>query len=370
MKVRKVVTQEGDSRWEVYGYVAGRGSKQIKRRFERKVDAENFILEQKTERFESASKPKTLFAMAERTFEEESQFWLTHQGVSFSPGHLKRAKNALEKWILPRVGKLTLDQVGPVALSDFRVSRLAEGLKPATVNRETEVMMAILNFAVEQRRIPYNPATGFKKLAETRDDMKFWERNEAARFLSFADRKYPPGSERRWVYAVYLLAINTALRAGEIWGLKVGDMAQGEELLHVQRQFDLVVRGFRPPKGKKSRYVPCNAVLRAELQRLGKSRDHTFFRTHTGAPIDHDNFTDRFFEKDVAEARLKKIRFHDLRHTGTTLMIAGGLDIKTVQEICGHKDISTTMNYVHLLGDSVRQAARTFLVGPSSPEFG
>lgn len=67
---------------------------------------------------------------------------------------------------------------------------------------------------------------------------------------------------------------------------------------------------------------------------------------------------------------MKKVRFHDLRHTGTTLMIAGGLDIKTVQEICGHKDISTTMNYVHLLGDSVRQAARTFLVGPSSEEFG
>lgn len=164
------------------------------------------------------------------------------------------------------------------------------------------------------------------------------------------------------------MAVNTALRAGEIWGLKVEDITQGEELLHIQRQFDLVVRDFRPTKGKKSRYVPCNSVLKAELQQLIRQdrigKDQTFFRTATGTPIDHDNFVDRYFEKDVAEASVKKIRFHDLRHTGTTLMIAGGLDIKTVQEICGHKDISTTMNYVHLLGDSVKQAARTFSVVP------
>jgi len=42
----------------------------------------------------------------------------------------------------------------------------------------------------------------------------------------------------------------------------------------------------------------------------------------------------------------------------------GRLDIKTVQEICGHKDVTTTMNYVHLLGDSIRQAARSFSVVP------
>jgi len=369
MKVRKVATSDGESRWEVYGFIAGRGSKQIKRRFDRKVDADNFVTDQKLQQVENETKPKALFTMAERTFAEESQFWLKHRGVEFSPGHLRRATDALDKWILPQFGRLTLDRINPVVFSNFRVDRLEDGLKPATVNRETEVMMAILNFSVKQRRIPFNPASGFTKLEEIRDDMKFWERKEAASFLAFTDRKYPRGTDKRWVYVVYLLALNTAVRAGEIWGLKAGDLAQGDELLHVSRQFDLVVRDFRPPKGKKARYVPCNPVLRSELKALiGRDRlrpDQTFFRTETGVPFDHDNFTDRYFEKDVAEACVKRIRFHDLRHTGTTLMIADRLDIKTVQEICGHKDIATTMRYVHLLGDSIREAARTFSVVPS-----
>ncbi|MBI2606083.1 MAG: tyrosine-type recombinase/integrase [Deltaproteobacteria bacterium] len=109
--------------------------------------------------------------------------------------------------------------------------------------------------------------------------------------------------------------------------------------------------------------------MRAELKqltaRLHITQDKTFFQTETGRPIDHDNFTDRYFGKDVAEAKVKKIRFHDLRHTGTTLMIASGLDLKTVKEIYGHKDVATTMRYAHLLGDSIKHAARSFSVVPN-----
>lgn len=368
MKVTKIVTQDGEIRWEVYGQVGGRGSKSLRRRFERRVDAENFVTSHEVQKAEDSSKPKSIYTMAERTFDEESRFWLAHRGYSFSPGHLKRAKDALEKRILPQLGRLTLDRVNPVVFSNYRMTRLEDGLKPATVNRETEVMMAILNFAVKQRRIPFNPAAGFVKLEEVREDIQFWERIEATAFLMFADRKYPVGSKSRWIYVVYLLVLNTALRAGEVWGLRTKDLAQGDELLHIQRQFDLVLKGFRPPKGKKSRYVPCNSFLRGELKHLitiGKmGLDQTFFCTSSGAPIDHDNFVNRSFEKDSVEAGVKMIRFHDLRHTAITLMIADGLDIKTVQEICGHQDITTTMRYVHLLGDSVKKASRSFSVVP------
>lgn len=46
-------------------------------------------------------------------------------------------------------------------------------------------------------------------------------------------------------------------------------------------------------------------------------------------------------------------------------MIASGLDLKTVKEICGHQDVATTMRYAHLLGDSIKQAARSFSVVPN-----
>jgi integrase len=45
-------------------------------------------------------------------------------------------------------------------------------------------------------------------------------------------------------------------------------------------------------------------------------------------------------------------------------MLAGGTDLKTVKEVCGHRDISTTMNYVHLLGESVAKLSRSFNLNP------
>jgi hypothetical protein len=45
-------------------------------------------------------------------------------------------------------------------------------------------------------------------------------------------------------------------------------------------------------------------------------------------------------------------------------MIAQGIDIKTVKEVAGHKAIDTTMNYVHMLGSSIRNVARSFSISP------
>ncbi len=53
-----------------------------------------------------------------------------------------------------------------------------------------------------------------------------------------------------------------------------------------------------------------------------------------------------------------------MRHTATTLMIANGVDLKTVKEICGHKSIATTMNYVHLVAENLRSVAKSFSVTP------
>ena len=92
--------------------------------------------------------------------------------------------------------------------------------------------------------------------------------------------------------------------------------------------------------------------------------EDTIFRNEKGLPVCHDNFSDRQFGKDVEAWGGKRIRFHDLRHTSTTLMISNGIDIKTVKEICGHADITTTMNYVHMLSGSVANVSKVFSLKP------
>ena len=60
----------------------------------------------------------------------------------------------------------------------------------------------------------------------------------------------------------------------------------------------------------------------------------------------------------------RQIRFHDMRHTAITLMIANNVDLKTVKEIAGHTETNTTMGYAHLVGGSVERVSDMFGIGP------
>jgi site-specific recombinase XerD len=88
------------------------------------------------------------------------------------------------------------------------------------------------------------------------------------------------------------------------------------------------------------------------------------FTNNKGTPICHNNFRSRIFALDIIESKVRKIRFHDLRHTALTIMVDSGINIKTVQFIAGHKDITTTMKYVYLLGDSLTDVTKNFQINP------
>ncbi len=159
----------------------------------------------------------------------------------------------------------------------------------------------------------------FKQLKETRDDIQCLTEEDAIGFLSFANQKYLREGSKRWIYVVYLLALNAGPRAGEIWGLKPRDIIENGELIHIQRQFDILKRIFRPTKGKENRRIPCNRELFEELKDLIRQKkiaaDETIFQASNGNPVGHDNFVFRMFKPDLLEWGRRSIRFHDLRHT-------------------------------------------------------
>ncbi len=369
MTINKVKIGNGEAKWEVRYRVNGRNSTRVRRRFDTRSDAEAFLSNQLVESRKLKMCDVGIQNFEETTFSKEAAYWLQHRSQTFSPGHLKRVKGIIQE-LLPNYGTLSPKFFHAGRLTQIQTEMLQQNLNAATVNRKLEVIVAIFNFSAKNRRIPYNPSVGYEKLKEVREEMRFWEHHEAEKFLTFANRKYPNGSSRRWIYVAYLVTLNTAARAGEIWGLQPQDLKKNGKVLHIQRQLDRVALSFRTPKGKKSRFVPCNEELRKELYHLIESDeirpDRTIFQNEEGNPVCHDNFAKRVFEKDVREAGVPSIRFHDLRHTGTTLMIAEGLNLNTVKEICGHKSIQTTMNYIHLLGDSIIDTAESFSIKPVS----
>lgn len=371
MSIRKVKCSSGLSRWEVRVYENGRGSKRISTKFDRKSDAEAWLVDFEKKKSERIRNPFSNISFEGRNFQEESGYWITDGENRFSPGHLVRSRATIKE-LLQKFGNLPLEKYTPEFLSTIQQSELRSGSSPATVNRKTEVITAILNHSVKHRRIPFNPSTGFRKLRKSQKEMGFWNLDEAQSFLAHISDKYPSGSKDRWVYAVYLLALNTALRAGEIWGLKACDILEKQNAIVVKRQFNRVISDFTPTKSRKPRAVPANKNLIAELKLLIRQKsiqdDETIFANDQRKPVCHDNFADRRFLKDLNSWGGRKIRFHDMRHTATTLMIANNVDLKTVKEICGHSDIATTMNYVHLVSGSIEKVALNFSISPSSPE--
>ena len=371
MSIRKVKISTGESKWEVRIHENGRGSKRITRRFDRKNDAEAFVQELKSELKARERDPFAGILLKDRVFKDEADFWFNDGKLRFSESHIKRARGIL-KSVVEEFGQCTMDKFTPELLSRFQQAEKIKGLSNSSVNRKTEVITAILNFSTKQRRIPYNPSAGFRKLKRETKEMQFWNQEEAISFLSEMSKLYPLGSKPRWVYVAYLIALNTGIRAGEIWGLQVQDISPEGNSLWIRRQFNRVTQDFGPTKGKKARHVPCSDDLFHELKTLIQCQklkgEDTIFRNEKGLPICHDNFADRQFAKDLKLWGGKRIRFHDLRHTATTLMIANGVDLKTVKEICGHADITTTMNYVHLLSGSIANVAKVFSLKPRVAE--
>ena len=356
MSVTKIKTKDGEIRWEVRVYVDGRGSKRIRRRFEKKIDAEIFLFDSDRKKEEVSRSVSGESTFEGRYFFTEADEWLEENETRFSVGHLIKARAVL-KWMKETYGNILVQDVTAKFLTKYQREELGRGSSPATVNRKTEIMMAILNSSVRARRIPFNPAVGFRKLPKKQPEMKFWTESEAKSFLASMNLLYPLGSSRRWRYLAYLVAISTGLRAGELWGLRKSDIDEPRQVLKVQRQYHRITRTFEIPKGKKPRSVPLVKEAIKELKvwcaqmRIGNN--DTIFMTINRDPIRHDRVTKKLFPQDVKKWGGRKIRFHDLRHTAISLLITKGVDLKTVQVIAGHQNVTTTMEYSHLAPSAV-----------------
>lgn len=171
--------------------------------------------------------------------------------------------------------------------------------------------------------------------------------------------------------ALYGVALALGLRQSEAFGLRWSDIDLDKGLLTVHYQLR-VVDGhptFVQPKTKRSRRtIPLPGPLlnmltrhrtRQKAERLEAKRWHDhelIFCTPIGTPLDGANIRKRF-AAHLAAAGLPAIRYHDLRHSSASLLAARGVAQRTVMEILGHTQMSTTNDYTHIPSDSMKEAS-------------
>lgn len=305
------------------------------------------------------------------TFKVLAEEWLANHSKIKNAASSYMANLSQLSYILPVLGESLICEIG------FReIERLTVGLMRAgdksnrTVNRYLTLVRTILNYAERRGDILKNPVNRSHFFPEKETGYRYWLLSEANRFLAYIENAYAGGPAN--VPLVYKIALNTGLRWGEIAALKwdsvnlLGDMPS----ITVQRAYCSKSRQIKETKGKRIRYVGINDVLldalRETLITRRTSRDELVVSTDTGACLDNQNFLHRHFYRDVREAAVPRIRFHDLRHTYASLFMMNGGNLFDLQKILGHQDIQMTLRYAHLAKEHVLSKANTVIVGTSA----
>lgn len=315
---------------------------------------------------------------SKHTFSEFTERWLAiHAEPNLAPKTVVDYKKQLTNHILPALGDIKLERLRAVHIQDF-YSRLQEegarldgksgGLSPITIKQFHRIISSILNSAVEWGTLTDNIAKNAKPPKATQNETDSYDEKMALKLLESLEGE--PTKYR----ALINVALFVGLRRGECLGLEWSDIDFEHYTLTVKRQSQyLPGKGVIPsnPKTKGSRRtvaVPSSLIkllkeLRSEQlqERLhlgGLWEDNNrLFTTWNGKPM-HPDTISSWFADFLSRKELPHIKFHALRHTSASLMIASGVDIKAVSKRLGHAQTSTTANiYAHAFQSADRSAS-------------
>jgi integrase len=295
--------------------------------------------------------------------------YLNDARATTRPTTLASYEHTIRKHILPALGPVPVQKLTPLELKKFYADLDAQLCAAARGRRVLQLchfhIRKPLKQAVRLGLVARNVADLVTQPQERPGEMQTWSAEEAQAFLAVADQS---GHGPLW-----LLALTTGLRRGELLGLRWKDVDLERGMLHV-RQTVIALRGhaaFSQPKTPRSRRSaalldPVTLALREHKRRQNTQRlalgatwqDHDLvFCTGLGTPIKPDK-RKRDYDRLVALAGVPRIRIHDVRHTFTTHALAHGANVKAVSETIGHADVGITLRtYAHVLPEQRREVA-------------
>lgn len=255
-----------------------------------------------------------------------------------------------------------LSDISALQVERFKADRLNAGIARSTVNRDLDRIRAVLSRAVEWGNLDVHPLRTVKRLKGADENrVRFLDADEERRLREAlacregerrerrlagncwaAVRKY--NGRRVWrkdeftdhLSPLVLLALNTGLRRGELFGLTWADVDVCNKLLTVRASTS---------KAQRTRRVPLNVEALDVLKRWRP--DAAAGLVFPGAAGRMTNIN-RSWKALCVAAKLDNFRFHDCRHHFASKLAMAGVDLYTIKELLGHRDFATTQRYAHL----------------------
>jgi integrase len=274
------------------------------------------------------------------TFADAAAEWLRYieHDRKRKPSTVEGYASIVRAQLLPTFGSMAIESITPAAIEGWL------GLLEQASSSRTKSLVLVHGIFRRARKVwglAVNPVADVEKAPlERSGDIKVFSPEEVWALVRAA------GSEQDG--ALYLTAAFTGLRMGELLALRWRDVDFAGSAVRVRASYD---NGhLTTPKSGKVRAVPLAPDVATALAQLGRREhwthdDDLVFAGEGGDHLDASALRRRY-KAALTQASLRPLRFHDLRHTFGTRMIAKA-DIRRVQEWMGHGDIQTTMRYLH-----------------------
>jgi integrase len=252
------------------------------------------------------------------------------------PSERASKRRILDHHLLPRFGRLRLDEIGREEIDKIKAELLESGRQKKTVNNIVGVLSTLLAYAVDVGKLASKPKIGMYKVAG--QPFRFLDFHELSALLTAAE------PEPMWRAAI-LLGADAGLRMGEIRALEWRHVQHGVARLSIEQALWRDAMGL--PKGNRARIVPMTRRLQEALKRSRHLQGPYVVPGEGGtwATIGHLRWN---LARLCRKAGIAEIGWHALRHTFCSHLAMKGAPARTIQELAGHASLSTTQRYMHL----------------------
>jgi integrase len=243
------------------------------------------------------------------------------------------------KPLLDAFGDLPASKISSGQIELFLAGLRERGISPAakkrgvsgpTANRYRSLLSSVFSFGVRAGKVAANPVARVEPFRESEVRVRFLDAVEETAIRKAIRKDWPEGEGE------FDLLLNTGMRRAENFGLKWEHVDLDNSILTVYG------------KGGYRRFVPINSLARAALLKLYEQSNGSAYVCSYRKSEDQVDWNEKL-EGCVKSAGVENFRpYHDLRHTFASRLVMAGVDLRSVQELLGHRSIVTTMRYAHL----------------------
>ncbi len=243
---------------------------------------------------------------------------------------------------IDKSGITSLQQTNRMHIQAFLLEQHNEGKATATLSRCVASIRAFYTFLLQERIVDHDPAVYVRSPKLARKLPHVLTMDEVSALLATPDPATAIGLRDK---AMFEVLYATGIRVSELTSLNVSDVNLSASFLRC------IGKGSKEriiPLGRLARHAVIEYTLRARHSLLRDKEELSLFVNHLGDRLTRQGFW-KIIKKYAKMAGITQdITPHTLRHSFATHLLENGADLRAVQEMLGHADISTTQIYTHV----------------------